>query len=318
MRNVELRHLRYFIAVAQAGSVVGGARAVGIVQPALSRQILELEAAIGTPLLARKARGVQLTEAGESFLRDAEKLLADLQAGRDRALRCAAGELGELRLGVLPNYLSSAVMTKVLRAFRASFPEVKVSVDPMLSAEQAAAIRNRQIDGGIMAWRRDEAPHLRGVVLLSDRFVLAMPASQGVRRTKPKRLADLADLPFVWFDTGRSPAHHRFLMRQCERAGFTPCVTQVGSDIPTVLGLVSAGMGCAFVPESLSTVCPPTVRLVPLHEVADRFDVEFAFDEKVATPVVARFVQVLQQVIGDGEQAPRLQSAYRQIMPRHP
>lgn len=136
MRNIELRHLRYFIAVAQAGSVVAGARAIGIVQPALSRQILELEAAIGTPLLARKARGVQLTAAGESFLRDARQLLADLQTGRDRALRCAAGQLGELHLGVLPNYLSATVVTNVLQAFRAACPEVKVSVAPMLSAEQ--------------------------------------------------------------------------------------------------------------------------------------------------------------------------------------
>lgn len=301
MRNVELRHLRYFIAVAEAGSVVAGARAVGIVQPALSRQILELEAAIGTPLLARKARGVQLTVAGESFLRDARKLLADLQASRDRALRCAAGEFGELRLGVLPNYLPSAVVTNVLRVFRASCPEVKVSVDPMLSAEQVAAIERRQLDGGIMAWRREEAPHLSGVVLLSDRFVLAMPALQTVQRARPTRLADLTDLPFVWFDPVRSSAHHRFLMAQCERAGFTPRVTQIGGDIPTVLGLVAAGMGCAFVPESLSIVCPPTVRLVRLREVSNRFDVEFAFDEGAATPVVARFVQALRQVIGVGE-----------------
>lgn len=298
MRNVELRHLRYFIAVAQAGSVVAGARAVGIVQPALSRQILELEAAIGTPLLARKARGVQLTAAGESFLRDATQLLADLQAGRDRALRCAAGQLGELHLGVLPNYLGTAVVADVLRAFRTSYPEVRVSVAPMLSAEQVASIERRQLDGGIMTWRKEEAPHLSSVVLFSDRFVLAVPASRTTRRTQPKRLADIAEQPFVWFDPGRSSAHHRFLMAQCERAGFTPRVAQTGRDIPTVLGLVSAGMGCAFVPESLSTLCPPTVWLVPLPELADRFDVEFAFDEAMATPVVAQFVQALREVLG--------------------
>lgn len=298
MRNIELRHLRYFIAVAQAGSVMAGARAVGIVQPALSRQILELEAAIGTPLLARKARGVELTTAGESFLRDATQLLADLQAGRDRALRCAAGQLGELRLGVLPNYLGTAVVADVLRTFRAACPEVRVSVDPMLSAEQVTSIERRQLDGGIMTWRKDEAPHLSSVVLFSDRFVLAVPALQVTRRTLPKRLMDVADQPFVWFDSGRSSAHHRFLMARCERAGFTPRVAQSGRDIPTVLGLVSAGMGCAFVPESLSTQCPPTVRLVPLPEMADRFDVEFAFDEAMATPVVEQFVLALRQVLG--------------------
>ncbi|RZF28509.1 LysR family transcriptional regulator [Paraburkholderia sp. UYCP14C] len=296
MRNVEMRHLRYFVAVAEAGSVMAGARSVGIVQPALSRQIRELEEAIGTPLLARKSKGVELTAAGASFFQDAKQLLADLTTSRERALRCAAGQLGELRLGVLPSYLGLPVVTCALKAFRASCPDVKVSVSPMLSAEQVAAIANKQLDGGIMAWRRDEAPYLSSAVLISDRFVLAIPASQGRRRKGPGKLAELADQPFVWFDPRRSATHHRFLIAQCERAGFTPQVTQIGSDVPTLIGLVAAGMGCAFVPESLSAVCPPTVRLIPLEEVAERFDVEFAFDGDTAAPVVSRFLDALRQV----------------------
>jgi len=298
MRNIEMRHLRYFVAVAEAGSVMAGARAVGIVQPALSRQIHELEATIGTPLLVRKAKGVELTVAGASFLRDAKVLLADLQLSRDRALRSAAGQLGELRLGVLPNYLTLPVVAKVLHVFKASCPDVKVSVEPMLSAAQAAAIASHQLDGGIMAWRSDEAPHLSSVVLLSDRFVLAMPASSRSRRTAPDKLADLADESFVWFDPNRSAANHRFLMAQCDRAGFTPRVSQIGADVPTLIGLVSAGMGYAFVPESLSAICPPTVRLVRLEELADRFDVEFAFNAETAMPVVSQFLEALRHVTG--------------------
>ena len=91
--------------------------------------------------------------------------------------------------------------------------------------------------------------------------------------------------------------------------GFAPRVAQIGSDIPTVVGLVAAGMGCAFVPESLSALCPPTVQLVPLREVSDRFDVEFAFDENAATPVVARFAQALREVVGRGGRTRRAQSA---------
>ncbi len=301
MRNVEMRHLRYFIAVAEAGSVMAGARVVGIVQPALSRQIRELEEAVGTPLLVRKAKGVVLTAAGASFLRDAKQLLADLRGSRDRALRCAAGQLGELRLGVLPNYLTLPTVTQALQVFRASCPDVRVVVEPMLSAEQVAAITSHQLDGGVMAWRSDEASHLSGVVLLRDRFVLAMPASPGRRRKVPARLADLTEQSFVWFDPVRSAAHHRFLMTQLERAGFTPRISQTGSDIPTLIGLVSAGMGCAFVPESLSAVCPTTVRLVPLDEVADRYDVEFAFDGEATAPVVSRFLDALLQVTGGRE-----------------
>ncbi|PAJ82470.1 LysR family transcriptional regulator [Burkholderia ubonensis] len=298
MRQVELRHLRYFVAVAEAGSVMAGARAVGIVQPALSRQIRELEDAIGTPLLVRRATGVSLTEAGASFLRDATRLLADLRDSRERALRSAAGELGELRLGVLPNYFPLPVVSNVLKAFRDACPHVKLSIAPMLSAEQAAAIARGELDGGIMAWRRDEAPQLAGVRLLSDRFVLAMPSTPGRRVRAPARLAELADAPFVWFDPQRSAAHHRFLIEQCRREGFTPRIAQVGSDVPTLIGLVAAGMGCAFVPESAAPSCPGTVRLVALDTLAECFDVEFVYDGHAVSPVVRQFLAALHATAG--------------------
>ncbi|KVM06691.1 LysR family transcriptional regulator [Burkholderia ubonensis] len=298
MRQVELRHLRYFVAVAEAGSVMAGARAVGIVQPALSRQIRELEDAIGTPLLVRRATGVSLTAAGASFLRDATRLLADLRDSRERALRSAAGELGELRLGVLPNYFPLPVVSNVLKAFRDACPHVKLSIAPMLSAEQAAAIARGELDGGIMAWRQDEAPQLAGVRLLSDRFVLAMPSTPGRRVRAPARLAELADAPFVWFDPQRSAAHHRFLIERCRRAGFTPRIAQVGSDVPTLIGLVAAGMGCAFVPESAAPSCPGTVRLVALDTLAERFDVEFVYDGHAVSPVVRQFLAALHATAG--------------------
>ncbi|KVP11945.1 LysR family transcriptional regulator [Burkholderia ubonensis] len=298
MRQVELRHLRYFVAVAEAGSVMAGARAVGIVQPALSRQIRELEDAIGTPLLVRRATGVSLTAAGASFLRDATRLLADLRDSRERALRSAAGELGELRLGVLPNYFPLPVVSNVLKAFRDACPHVKLSIAPMLSAEQAAAIARGELDGGIMAWRQDEAPQLAGVRLLSDRFVLAMPSTPGRRVRAPARLAELADAPFVWFDPQRSAAHHRFLIERCRQAGFTPRIAQVGSDVPTLIGLVAAGMGCAFVPESAAPSCPGTVRLVALDTLAERFDVEFVYDGHAVSPVVRQFLAALHATAG--------------------
>ncbi|RKH29850.1 LysR family transcriptional regulator [Corallococcus sp. CA041A] len=293
MRQVELRHLRYFVAVAEAGSVMAGARAIGIVQPALSRQLRELEEAIGTPLLIRRSTGIALTAAGASFLQDATRMLAELQGSRERALRSAAGQLGELRLGVLPNYFPLPVVSNVLKAFRNACPDVMLSISPMLSAEQATAIAHGDLDGGIMAWRQDEAPHLSGTRLLRDRFVLAMLSTPGQRFRAPRQLAELAGAPFVWFDPLRSAANHRFLLEQCRRAGFTPRIAQVGSDIPTLIGLVAAGMGYAFVPESTSSTCPSTVRLVALDELDGRFDVEFVYDGQAGSPVVQQFLAAL-------------------------
>lgn len=293
LRRVELRHLRYFVAVAEAGSMMAGARVIGIAQPALSRQVRELEEVLGTPLLVRRSTGILLTAAGASFLRDATRLLTELERSRERALRSAAGQLGELRLGVLPNYFPLPVVSSVLKTFRNSCPDVMLSVTPMLSAGQAAAITRGELDGGIMAWRQDEAPHLSGVRLLRDRFVLAMLATPGQRFRAPRRLAELTGAPFVWFDPQRSAAHHRFLREQCQRAGFTPHIGQVGSDIPTLIGLVAAGMGYAFVPESTAPTCPRTVRLVALDELAGRFDVEFVYDGQKDSPVVQQFLTAL-------------------------
>lgn len=221
-----------------------------------------------------------------------------LRDSRERALRSAAGELGELRLGVLPNYFPLPVVSNVLKAFRDACPHVKLSIAPMLSAEQAAAIARGELDGGIMAWRRDEAPQLAGVRLLSDRFVLAMPSTPGRRVRAPARLAELADAPFVWFDPQRSAAHHRFLIERCRREGFTPRIAQVGSDVPTLIGLVAAGMGCAFVPESAAPSCPGTVRLVALDTLAERFDVEFVYDGHAVSPVVRQFLAALHATAG--------------------
>ncbi|WNZ60998.1 LysR family substrate-binding domain-containing protein [Myxococcus sp. MxC21-1] len=109
----------------------------------------------------------------------------------------------------------------------------------------------------------------------------------------PRQLAELAGAPFVWFDPLRSAAHHRFLLEQCRQAGFTPRIAQVGSDIPTLIGLVAAGMGYAFVPETISPTCPRTVRLVPIDELDGRFDVEFVYDGQADSPVVQQFLAAL-------------------------
>lgn len=300
MRNIEIRHLRYFVAVAEAGSVMAGARAVGIVQPALSRQIHELEEAIGTALLVRKPKGVDLTAAGGIFLRDAKQLLADLQHSQQRALRASRGEFGEFRLGVLPNYLTLPLVAKALQAFRIACPGVKVSVEPMLSSAQAAAIASKQIDGGIMAWRAYDAPHLKSVLLLRERFVLAMPTSFASANKLPRKLAELRDCAFVWFDPIRSAAHHRFLMDQCGRAGFKPTVAQIGADIPTLMGLVATGIGCAFVPESVTAICPPSVTLVALKELRQSFEVEFAYDGHEIAPVTSQFLLALKKASQPG------------------
>ena len=138
MRNIETRHLRYFIAVAEEGSIIAASRALNITQPALSRQIRDLEGNIGVPLFERHAKGVQLTEAGLSYLQDAKQSLLQLEQARDRAHRIAQGQTGSFKLGIMPSYLASPVTLAILEHFRERNPEILLSIEPLLGEPDLA------------------------------------------------------------------------------------------------------------------------------------------------------------------------------------
>ncbi|CAG2159946.1 LysR family transcriptional regulator [Cupriavidus numazuensis] len=297
MRTIEMRHLRYFIAVAESQSIIAASRALNIVQPALSRQIRDLENQVGTPLFVRHTRGVELTPAGASFLLDARQILRDAADACERASQIGQGLSGTLKIGVLPNYLFLPETLAILGHFRDHQADVMLSVEPMLSLQQAESIRNGELDGGIMAWRPKEDATLRGVRLLRDGFVLALPSASAQAASLPERLADVASETFIWFSRDRSAPQHDALIAACARAGFVPNIAQIGTDIPTILGLVAAGMGCAFVPASVRPVCPPTVHLVALKDLNVQLDVEFVCSADTCPPTVERFLASVRSVV---------------------
>ncbi|MDF3832252.1 LysR substrate-binding domain-containing protein [Cupriavidus basilensis] len=298
MSHIETRHLRYFIAAAEEGSIIAASRALNITQPALSRQIQDLEGSIGIRLFERHAKGVQLTDAGLSFLQDAKQSLQELQRARDRAHRIAQGQTGTFKLGIMPSYLASPVTLEILQHFRERNPEILLSIEPLLSLPQAQAIRSEELDGGIMAWRTPDDATLSGITLYRETFVLAVPAQASTQATRPRRLADVAGEHFVWFDRERSGAQHSLLMAACARAGFAPHVVQIGTDTPTILGLVAAGMGCALVPASARLHSPPTVAFVALADLAEGVDIEFSYLAARRSPRIQRFIESVRHVAG--------------------
>ncbi|MDW3686838.1 LysR family transcriptional regulator [Cupriavidus sp. CV2] len=298
MRNIETRHLRYFIAVAEEGSIIAASRALNITQPALSRQIQDLEAGIGAPLFERHAKGVQLTDAGTSFLHDAKQSLLQLEQARDRAHRIAQGQTGTFTLGIMPSYLASPVTLAILAHFREQNPEILLSIEPLLSLQQAQAIRSEELDGGIMAWRTPDDASLSGIALYREHFVLAVPAQHFAPAKRARRLADIAGERFVWFNREKSSAQHSLLMAACAKAGFTPQIVQIGTDTPTILGLVAAGMGCALVPASSQLHAPPTIAFIALADLTDGIDIEFVYSASRRSPRVQRFIESVRHVTG--------------------
>ncbi len=289
--------MRYFAAVADEQSILAAARVLHITQPALSRQIQDLEEAVGVPLFGRYAKGVQLTEAGQSFLADAKDVLARIERARDKAHRIAQGLSGALKLGVLPSYLSMPRTLRILNHFRVQNPDVLLTIEPMLSSQQERALRTGDLDAGIMAWRKPEDHFFAGVVLHRERFVLAMPAARAREGCLPTRLADVAEESFVWFSRERSSAQHSMLIAECAKAGFVPKIAQIGTDMPTVLGLVAAGMGLALVPASLDQAAVSSVTFIALTDLAATFDLELVYPAAQGSPTLARLLDSVHFVL---------------------
>lgn len=243
---MELRHLRYFVAVAEAGNLSRAAEKLFIAQPPLSLQIRQFEDEVGEPLFSRHPKGMKLTPAGEALLPNARDLL-DRAAGLVEAARRAPGS-GTLTLGFVPS-ASSTVVPGLVRRLRATQPGIELRLTEMISDEQHEALVAGRIDGGI-ARTGAQHPHVRTACTLLDPFCLAMHVARARSMPQVINLRSLAAEPFVAFTRHRGPAYFDRTIRLCGDAGFSPRIRYEASTLHGVLDLVGAELGFALVPAS--------------------------------------------------------------------
>ncbi len=244
-RPVELRHLRYFIAVAETGSLSRAAEKLFIAQPPLSVQIRQLEDEMGTPLFVRHPKGVRLTAAGEALMPEARALLD--RAGDLKERLRGDGTAVLLSLGYVPS-ASSTVLPELVRLLRAQHPGLRIELREMISSEQAEALVMGHLDAGI-ARSLARHPRLVAPAQMADPFCLASPAQAGAART-PIDLRRMAEQDFVAFTRHRGPAYFDQSIHLCAQAGFSPRIRYEASTVHGVLDLVAAGLGHALVPQS--------------------------------------------------------------------
>jgi DNA-binding transcriptional LysR family regulator len=254
---MELRHLRYFIAVAETGSLSRAAEKLAIAQPPLSVQIRQLEDAMDAPLFVRHPKGVRLTAAGEALLPQARALLDRATHLKESLHGEGAGEL--LTLGYVPS-ASSTVLPELVRTLRAAHPALRIELREMISSEQAEALVMGHLDAGIA---RTLARHPRLVVpaQMADPFCLASPqaAAPAPAARAPLDLAAMAGHDFIGFTRHRGPAYFDQSIHLCARAGFSPRIRYEASTVHGVLDLVAAGLGHALVPQSTVLLSRPGV-----------------------------------------------------------
>jgi DNA-binding transcriptional LysR family regulator len=258
---MELRHLRYFIAVAEEEHITRAAERLGMQQPPLSQRIKAIERELDVQLFRRKARGVELTDAGRAFLDDARAILARLDDAFETSRRTARGEQGQIRVGVTPTGAFHPFVPRVVRAYREAFPLVSMTLEERLSFELIEHLRNDQIDAAFLRTPVARQDDLVINPLLDEPMVAALPSmhalaqSQGGRDTAISIKA-LAGETFIVYGRPREPGQHgvgqyEAMIAACHAAGFSPRVGQDAPSIVSTLGLVAAGLGISFVPISL-------------------------------------------------------------------
>lgn len=251
---IELRHLRYFIAVAEAGHVTRAAAQLGIQQPPLSQQIQALEQMVGAQLLHRLPRGVELTAAGRAFLTEARAVLAQVDHAVEAAQRAARGEQGELAVGFTSSAAFHPFIPAVVRAFRQQSPDVDLVLEESSTGELIGALHTGHLDVAFIRVPSGNTAGLTIEALLNEPMLAALPAQHRLMRggrRKTIALADLADETFILYRRPTGPGLYDAIIAACRAAGFSPHIGQEAPRMLSTLSLVAAGLGISIVPESL-------------------------------------------------------------------
>jgi DNA-binding transcriptional LysR family regulator len=294
---MELRHLRYFVAVGEDQHYGRASRRLGVAQPALSRQIQDLENEIGFKLFDRMPRGVRLSAAGELFLEDARRILAKVGEATARAARVARGQSGTLRVGFTENASWHGVVPDSFRRFRQQQPDAELQIQPGASSEQLEAIRSGRLDAGFVNFMPKADPDLDQLAVAVQHVELAVPKRHPLAKLKKLRLRNLADAAFVWFPRIASPAFYDRLMHECYRGGLTsPRIVQEGLNEATILSLVSTGLGVGWVLGSARWRCPRTVAILPVVDLHMPVSLALAWRRDNSSPLLARFIDEVRRM----------------------
>ncbi|MCU7782980.1 LysR family transcriptional regulator [Lelliottia amnigena] len=263
--NIELRHLRYFIAVAEELHFGRAAARLNISQPPLSQQIQILEQQVGARLLARTNRSVSLTAAGKQFLADSRQVLSLVNDAAARAERLHLGETGELRLGFTSSAPFISAVSHTLSTFRRHYPDVHIQTREINTREQIVPLNEGSLDLGLM--RNTQLPDtLAWEVILREPLMAMIPRDHPLAAQPSVTLAELAQEPFVFFDPHVGTGLYDDILGLMRRYGLSPVITQEVGEAMTIIGLVAAGLGVSILPASFKRVQLNEMRWVAIAE----------------------------------------------------
>lgn len=295
--NVELRHLRYFLGVAEELHFGRAAERAGVAQPALSQQIKRLEAEVGAPLFIRSTRSVELTAAGAALRPHALRAIAEVEEGTDAAARASRGEIGHLTVGFIET-AAGALVPAAVRRFRAERPDVALTLRELAVDVQLEDLRSGKLDLGIVRPPVDsEGLALEAVA--EDRLLAAVPATHPLANRHRISAATLADEPLIALSREVVPGLYDQVIALLAGQGAAAQVTQEATSIQAVLGLVAAGLGIAVLPASVRSLSRDGVAFVTLAP-SPRSLVLAVHRRGDSSPLISAFLDAARQSAAQG------------------
>ncbi|WP_370638272.1 LysR family transcriptional regulator [Ancylobacter sp. Lp-2] len=298
---MELRHIRYFIAVAEERNFTRAAARLGIGQPPLSAQIKDLEAEIGTQLFHRVAHGAELTEAGEAFLAAVKPLPEEAAAAIHAARRAARGEIGQLSVGLTGTAALNPLFPAAIRSFRRSYPEVELRIVEANSVVLLSSLVEGRLDVAILRPAESDPADLHEERLIDEPLVAALPAAhpaagkagkaRGGKTRAGLDLTTLREEPFILTPRSVGTSLHDAALAACRAVGFEPRLGQPAPQIASILSLVAAEFGVSLVPASLGDLNVPGVAFRRLRAPEPRVGLVVAYRKHRPPPLALNFAR---------------------------
>ncbi|WP_028080589.1 LysR family transcriptional regulator [Solimonas soli] len=299
---MDLRQLRYFVAIVEEGSLSRAAARLHVSQPPLSTQLKALEAEIGATLLERGNRGVTPTAAGAGFYAEVCGVLARLDQAKARARQVHSGEVGMLAIGFV-SIADYSLLPPALKTFRARYPQVEVQLQELTTDAQIRELRAGRLDLAIGLAPVDE-PDLAFSRLRREALVLAAPNGHpALAGEQAVDLRTLARASFIVPPRDIGPGLYDLIISRCQAAGFAPRITQRARQMQTVIGLVSSGMGIALVPASVQNLKRSGVQYRALRGRPAQIELGVLSRRGAGSPLVRHFAETLRQVAVEDEAA---------------
>ncbi len=290
MNEIELRHLRYFIAVAEELHFSRAAERLHIAQPPLSQQIRQLEEWIGHPLFLRTSRSVRLTPAGKELLLRVSQTMRKLESDIRNTRQVGRGETGTLAIG----FVGSSILTSLpnlLNHYRKQYPDVKLRLQEFYTSTLVEALQDGTMDVGFLR-DPEEVEGLHMERMLAEPFIAILPSSHRLARKKSIAIPSLRGEPFVLFSRSCGEGAWAKTVGMCEQHGFLPKIVQEGPHWLTLLRLVGAGIGVTLAPKCVGEIATGNVACLSIQNSIARSNIELAHRDDVKCPITHGFLRL--------------------------